>query len=91
MAEKKKTISDEVRHVLEEMAKMKVGSAEYAAAVGNLEGLCKAKGSDATGKVSPDTLVVVAANLLGILLILNYERMNVVGTKAMSLLLRGRI
>ena len=42
-------------------------------------------------KVSPDTLLVVAGNLAGILLILNFEKMDIVRSKAMSFVLKGRV
>ena len=42
-------------------------------------------------RVSPDTILVVAGNLLGIVLILTYERGNVIATKALGLIIRGRV
>ncbi len=42
-------------------------------------------------RISPDTLAVVAGNLLGIMLILNHEKMNVITSKALAFVLRGRI
>lgn len=42
-------------------------------------------------KVSPDTIVVVAANLLGILLILNHERLDIISTKALGFVIKGRV
>jgi len=42
-------------------------------------------------KISPDTLLVVAGNLLGILLILNYEKADIITSKAMNFVLRGRV
>ncbi len=41
--------------------------------------------------ISPDTVAIIAGNLLGILLILNYEKLNVVSTKALGFVLRGRV
>ena len=41
-------------------------------------------------KVSKDTLVVVAGNLLGIGLILGHERLNIITSKALSFVIRGR-
>lgn len=41
--------------------------------------------------VSPDTLLVVAGNLLGIVLILNFEKIDIVRSKAMSFVLKGRV
>lgn len=42
-------------------------------------------------KVSPDTLLVVAGNLLGIVLILTYEKANIVVSKALNFVLKGRV
>lgn len=42
-------------------------------------------------KVSPDTLLVVGGNLMGILLILNFEKLDIVRSKAMSFVLKGRV
>jgi len=42
-------------------------------------------------KISPDTVVIVASNLLGILLILNFEKLDVISTKALGFVMRGRV
>jgi len=42
-------------------------------------------------KVSPDTLLVVGANLLGILFILNYEKGDTIVSKAMNFVIKGRV
>ena len=42
------------------------------------------------GKISPDTVIMVAGNLAGILLILNFEKVGVVTSKAMGLLIKLR-
>ena len=42
-------------------------------------------------KFTPDTLLVVGGNLLGILLILNFEKMDIVRTKAIGFVLKGRV
>lgn len=42
-------------------------------------------------KISPDTLLIVGANLLGILLILNHERLDIISTKALGFVIRGRV
>lgn len=40
---------------------------------------------------SPDTLLIVGANLIGILLILNYEKLDIVSSKAVSFILKARV
>ena len=42
-------------------------------------------------RVTPDTLIIVAGNLAGILLILNFEKLDIVRSKAMSFVLKGRV
>ena len=42
-------------------------------------------------KVSLDTLLVVFGNLAGILLILNFEKLDIVRSKAMNFVLKGKL
>lgn len=42
-------------------------------------------------KVSPDTLLIVCGGLVEILLILNYERIGIITSKAMNSVLRKRV
>lgn len=41
--------------------------------------------------ITPDTLLIVGANLIGILLILNYEKLDIVSSKAVSFILKARV
>ena len=41
--------------------------------------------------VTPDTLVIAVTNLAGILLILNFEKLDIVRSKAMGFILKGRV
>lgn len=42
-------------------------------------------------KITPDTIVVAATNILGILLILNFEKLDIVRSKAIGFILKGRV
>ena len=44
-----------------------------------------------SSKVDINTLIVVLGNLLGIILILNYEKIGVVTSKALSFVIKSRI
>lgn len=57
-------------------------SKEYAAVVDQVVKLYSVKPKN--DKISKDALVTVAANLFGILMIVGYERANVVTSKAMG-------
>lgn len=41
-------------------------------------------------RISPDTMAVIAANLLGILLVLKHERLNIVTSKALGFITKLR-
>lgn len=42
-------------------------------------------------RISPDTIAIVAGNLLGIILILEHERSHVIASKALGFIIRGRV
>lgn len=63
-------------------------SDEYTKAVTNIDKLTKMKEHHAPKKVSPDVLVTAGANLAGIVLILQYERVHVVASKALGFVMK---
>lgn len=66
-------------------------TSEYTEIMEKLERLHKLQSREKEGKrVSPDTLILVLGNLAGILLILNYERLGIVTSKALSFVLKPR-
>lgn len=56
-----------------------------------LERLYAMKKSNNTSRVSPDALVAVAGNILGIGLILQHERLHVVTSKALSFVMKTKV
>lgn len=66
-------------------------SKEYTAMAENLERLFKAKSYETQSRISPDTIAIIAGNLLGILLIMNYEKASVITTRAIGFVLKGRV
>jgi hypothetical protein len=78
---------DEVHKIL---SKVPPDSHEYTMIVENLDRLYKAKSESKKSYVSRDTIVIVIGNLLGIVLILGYEKANIVTSKAIQFVLRGR-
>lgn len=55
-----------------------------------LEHELKEKEFEKSRRVSPDTLAIIAANVVGILLIIGYERANVVTSKALGFILKTK-
>lgn len=63
---------------------------EYMALLGQLERLTKLKAKEKPSRVSRDTLAVIAANLVGILIIVAYEQKHVVTSKAFGNILKPK-
>lgn len=74
----------QIAAVLSEMEDIGVESDGYSTMMEYLERLYKLKKHDAPRRVSRDTLAVVGGNLLGILMIVVYERQHVMMSKALS-------
>jgi hypothetical protein len=67
-----------------------IGSTEYQKTLEAAIKLHRMKEEEKTKSVSKDTLLVVAANLLGIILIIKHEDVNVISSRAMNLILKPR-
>ena len=89
--DKRSNLEKEIDNVLERMSELDPDSKEYSAMASNLERLFSAKSKEKDRKISPDTLAVIAGNLLGIGLILTYEKANVITTKALGFVIKGRV
>lgn len=90
--EKKVTVDDEINELLKVMSRLNPFSNEYGICLENLKALYTIKNGlkePEKKSVSPDTLVMVAANLIGIVLILNYEQLHASYSKAMNMLFKA--
>lgn len=58
---------------------------DYTKTVDLVTKLTKARAEKNESAISMDTVLTVVANIAGILLVLNYERLNVVSTKALTM------
>jgi ribosomal protein L18E len=84
----------EIDSVLETMSVWAPGSEEYTKMAENLERLYKSKALVKDEKIrfiTPDTIAVIVGNLLGIAMILHHERLEVVTTKALGFVIKGRV
>lgn len=66
-------------------------SQEYTTTMDHLTTLYGMKKTETSSSVSKDTMAVVGGNLLGIVLILKHESVNVITSKAMGLLIKPRV
>lgn len=90
-SKKQTNLEKEIDNVLEKMATTDKNSDEYNKMARNLELLFNAKSKEKDRRISNDTIAIVAANILGIVLILGYEKANVITSKALGFVIRGRV
>jgi hypothetical protein len=79
-----------VNTALNQLNYYETGSEEYARTMDALVKLHKMKEEEKPSSVSKDTMAIIAANLLGIFMIITHERVNVITSKAFGLLLRPK-
>lgn len=84
----KSKLEEVIDQTLDDIRQYPPGSEEYEASVNTLIKIYEVKAQDKPNRVSPDTLATVAANLLGIAIIVGYERMNIMTSKAMNFVTR---
>lgn len=82
----KDTYLDElITRVVDDMQMFGPESEEYPKLVTHLAALRKLEADKKPSRVSPDTVVIVLGNLLGILIIVMYEHTGVITSKALDL------
>jgi len=87
-----RTILDkEIEAVIKDLGALAPNTDDYTTTVSNLEKLYKMKNEEKSHRVKLDTMVIVAGNLLGILLILGYEQTDIIRTKALGFVIKGRV
>ena len=89
--DKRTNLEREIDAVIEEMSQYSRDSKEYSDIAVNLERLYKAKACDRDRRVTPDTIAIIAGNLLGIALIIWHEKADVITSKALGFVLKGRV
>jgi hypothetical protein len=90
LSTKTDVLEDVIRAALKQLIDEPLGTDDYDRKVDQIAKLYDLKKHSASDKVSKDTLATVCANLAGILLILNYERMHVVTSKAVGFVMKPR-
>jgi hypothetical protein len=81
-------IDEEIDRVASSLRFHEIESKEYRANLMTLDHLYKMKEEDKSDSVLRNNVVVVVGNLLGILMIVKHEHVNVITSRAVSLLLK---
>ena len=89
-SEQRTRLDDVIDDLLERMIQEPFDADRYAKMVGQLDRLHKMREQYVPKRVSPDTLALILGNIVGIVLILGYERANVLTSKALGFVLRLR-
>ena len=87
---KEEILADEIDRVRRQMLHVELYSEEYSKLLGHFERLSQMQNESGSRRVSPDTMVLVAGNLLGIVVIVGYERMHVITSRAIQFILRQK-
>jgi hypothetical protein len=82
-------LEEEIVSVIRHLKITAVDSEEYAKVLNHLDKLYALKG-DKPDRVKKDTMAVIGGNLLGILMILKHERMDIITSKALSFVIRAQ-
>lgn len=65
-----------------------IDSKEYETMLARVQTLYEVKNQDKPRRVDPNTWAIIGANLLGIILIIKHENVNVITSRAFGLLMR---
>jgi len=79
-----------MNRVLDDMDLADPNSEEYSELMSQLERLSKLRTHERPGRISPDTVVIVAGNILGILIIVAYEHSHAMTSKAFGLIPKAK-
>ena len=82
------TIEQEKNRLLKKLKTLDPQSEEYEQAVTNYQRLTSAGNEKNQSAISPDVIATAVTNILGILIILNYERFNVISSRAIGFVFR---
>jgi hypothetical protein len=79
-----------IDRALIELETKDVASAEYKTILERVETLYEVRKTDKPDRVSADNLATISANLVGIILIIRHEHVNVITSRAMGLVTKLR-
>lgn len=80
-----KVMDEEIERLAAKLGTISPLDEDYATILNRLSLLTKARAERNERAISIDTVLTVAANIAGMLLVLNYEKLNVISTKALTM------
>jgi hypothetical protein len=89
-AKKPTQLEEAIDKAMQSLDSYGASSEEYAQILDQVAKLHKIKLDEQPDRVSMDTLAVISANLLGIMLIIRHEHVNVITSRAMNLVIKPK-
>lgn len=87
----RKSIYDRpMERLLEELDRKEPGSDDYNTLLGRVDQMSHLQERDRSRRVSPDTMWLVAGNIIGILVIVAYEQKHVMASRATNFILKTK-
>ncbi len=83
-------VDGEITRIVAAMEEQEVTNGEYSKLLNRLEGLQKIRMEEKPDKASANTILTAAANLVGILLIIRHEHVNVITSRVMNMVLKPK-
>lgn len=87
---KTSVLQESIDKVLVEMEHVNPGTDDYDTLLANLERLLRLQNEEKNSRVSPDTIAIVAGNLLGIVIVVGYEHAHVIVSRGLQFILRTK-
>ena len=84
-------MDEEIHDVIGIMRTHDPASKEYSQIAQNLEMLHKSKGHSRTVHVTPDAVLMAITNLVGLWVVLNFEKVDIVRSKAFGMVGKLRV
>ena len=89
--DKRTELEKEIDKLIDGLRTVNYDTEDYTKRLQIIERLKSLEDDKSKRRVSPDTVLLVAGNILGILIIVNHERLHVIASKALSHVIRGRV
>lgn len=83
-------MDEEIERLTRQLADISPLSDDYKTILDRLSMLTKARAEKNERAVSTDVILTIGANIIGMLLVLNYERLNVISTKALTMVWKSK-
>lgn len=84
-------VNELIKALQAQLLTVDTSSEQYPKLVEQLDKLYKIRGYEKPDKFSKDTMLAVGGNIVGIVLILSYEQVSVISSKAFGLLVKPRV